>query len=102
MKKSTIAQEITKNINTKTTLGWIAIIVLAQEMFALVNSFKWAFVLPTLENVLNKSRIESWRYSNGSLCLHYGKFLWSLVAFGAFMFTFWVVWKLVHWIAKKI
>ena len=73
----------------------ILYVVLGTELFHFVNSLKLNLVMPTIANVLNESKVRSWRFSNGTICLHYGNFLWDSLSVVVFMSIIYVLWRFV-------
>ncbi len=87
------------DINAAST---ILFVVLGTELFHFVNSIKLNLIMPTIANVLNESRVRSWRISNGNICIHYGKFLWDTLSVIVFMALCLAIWKLLNkYFAKK-
>ena len=74
----------------------ILFVVLGTELFHFVNSIKLNLLMPTIANLLNESKVKSWRISNGTICIHYGKFLWDTLSVIVFMALSYVLWKLLN------
>lgn len=70
-------------------------VVIGTEIFHLVNSIKLNLFMPTISNVLNESTVRSWQFSNGTICIRYGNFLWDVLSVAVFMTIVYVIWKFV-------
>ncbi len=74
---------------------FVLCVVVGTEMFHFVNSFKLNLIMPTVSNLLKESTVRSWSIRNGTLCIHYGNFLWDTLSVVVFMCLVYVVWKFV-------